>query len=72
MSAMGYHAIVTFVSRITFLRNWSNITILQNIRKISTFYEVIENFRESMRVYLIRVVNDFNRNVFKCTKFIFR
>ena len=38
----------------------SLISILQNIQKISTFYTVIDNFRESLRVYMNRVDHDFN------------
>ena len=65
-------AIVTFVFRFTFLKNWSNISKLQNIMKIPTFFTIIENFCESVTAYMNRVGHDFKWNVFKYTGFTFR
>ena len=42
----------------------------QNVRKSSTFYTVIEKFRESVRIYMKRDDYNFNWSVFKSTDFI--
>ena len=64
--------IVTFVCRITFLKNWSNISILYKIREIFIYYTVIESFRQSLRICMNPFDHDFNQNVFKRTGLIFR
>ena len=57
--------IVTFVCSISFLKSGCNIIILYNIRKISTFYTIVEKFCERVRIYMNQVGHDFSCNVLK-------
>ena len=57
--------IVTFVCSISFLKSGCNISILYNIRKISTFYTIVEKFCERVRIYMNRVGHDSSCNVLK-------
>ena len=45
---------VSFVCRITFFESWCNISIFQNITKFNTFYKIVENVCEYLRVNMNR------------------
>ena len=55
-----YRSIVNFVCRITFFENWCNISILLNIKKITTLYTIIEKICVYLRVNMNRADHDFN------------
>ena len=46
---------VRFVCRATFLENFCNICIFQNIRKITTFYTIVENICGCLKVNMIMI-----------------
>ena len=67
----AYRSIVSFVCRITYFENWCNISIFQNIRKFTTFYTIIENVCEYLRVNMNRIDYYLHWHVFECTGFVF-